>query len=97
MTDSATDIFQPPALHDELFELLQTIAALAGERGYPPTLSEVGAAYGCTRQWVHEAVGKLRGHGMLESPQYARETRSLRLTHNGKLTLEQGLDAGLKG
>lgn len=83
-------------LAPELFELLQTIAALHGERGMPPTLGEVGEAYGCSRQWVHEAVGKLRQRGLLEEPEFPRETRSLRLTGGGKLLIENVLDAGLR-
>lgn len=83
-----------PLAH-ELFELLQTIAALTGELGYPPTLSEVGKEYGCSRQWVHEASGKLREQGYLEPQPYPR-SRGLSLSHNGKLLLETTLDAGLK-
>lgn len=99
MTATHSEPLQLPSdapLPHELFEMLQTIAALTGENEYPPTLSEVAEAYGCTRQWVHEAVGKLRAAGLIEEPRYQRETRGTRLTHNGKLLLETTLDAGIK-
>lgn len=83
-------------LAEELFELLQTIAVLTGELGFPPTLTEVGKAYGCSRQWVHEAAAKLRERHLLEDAPFARATRCLILSHNGRLLMETALDAGLK-
>lgn len=81
---------------DKQFELLQTIAALTGELGHPPTLSEVGDAYGCSKQHVHQAARGLMRKGMLEEPAYPHATRCLVLSRNAKLLIERELDAGLK-
>lgn len=83
-------------LPSPLFDLLETIAALTGELGYPPTLTELGESYGFSRQRAHQMVAKLRGRGLLEDPPFQRATRSIVLSHNGKLLLETALDAGLK-
>ena len=77
------------------FELLQTIAALTGERGRPPTLRAVAEAYGITRQAVFAKTKKLKAQGMLEDVAY--KDASLVLTHNAKRLIEDvmGAEVGL--
>lgn len=82
----------PPRWVPVYFELLQTIAALSGELGRGPLQREVAAAYGCTKQCIQQRVARLRKYGLVEGP----DSPVLLLTHNGKLLLEVGLDAGLK-
>jgi Mn-dependent DtxR family transcriptional regulator len=75
------------------FELLQTIAALTGERSRPPTLAAVAEVYGITRQAVYAKVRKLKAQGMVEADE--PKAVGLVLTHNAKRLIESVLDAGI--
>lgn len=85
------------------FEFLETVAALTGELGHPPSLAHIAKAYDspihrgrtCTRQWAGNWVKRLREKGYVEE-QPDRNWPGVVLTHNGKLLLETGLAAGLK-
>jgi Mn-dependent DtxR family transcriptional regulator len=75
------------------FELLQTIAALTGEKGRPPTLQAVADVYGITRQAVYVKVRKLKSQGLLEGDE--PKAVGLMLTHNAKRLIENVLDTEL--
>ena len=74
-----------------------TIAGLyAALGGIPPSLGEIAAEYGHTRQDIFKKVKRLRLKGLVEDNDPERRTWGVRLSRGGKLLLETKLDAGLK-
>lgn len=74
--------------HKEV-EVLQTILALKSERGYSPSMRELGDALEMTQSGALWYVKKLRDRGALET--HPGKQRALVLTHNGKLAMEEAL------
>ena len=66
-----------------LQELMQVIDRLSRDRGYPPTVREIGVSMGISSPaTVHGAIKILKRRGLAMSDD--RIPRSLRLTESGK-------------
>jgi len=51
---------KPPEL-----QVYEVIACLMAQHGYPPTLAEIGAACGHTKNWAWRHVQKLKQRGVI--------------------------------
>lgn len=73
---------------EKLQELLTAIDSLSRERGYPPTIREIGIAVGISSPaTVHKAVNILKRRGWAVSD--TKVSRSLRLTDVGREWITQ--------
>lgn len=69
--------------NDHLQQLMQVIDRLSRDRGYPPTVREIGVFMGvASPSTVHKAIKILKRRGLAISDD--RIPRSLRLTDSGK-------------
>lgn len=73
---------------DRLYDIMRAIDSLSRERGFPPTVREIGKAVGMSSPaTVHQAIDVLKRRGWAVSD--SRIPRSLRLTDTGKEWIEQ--------